>query len=293
MVRLGIDIGGTSVKAALIDGAGAVRTALSAAYARPDRATLRDAVSDAVAGVGGADADAVGLCVPGRRSPDGAQIDLSVNLPGLERYRFETLLADALGRDVAWTAMGDAEAGVLDAARDHPGARRVLGLSIGTGVGACLLEGGRPLRIGSAGIGHFGQIDVGPVRAADEGPVGPDGGRNGLEAFVGAAALRARWGDAAERRLGTVDAGDPVVVALARAVRIGLAIYAPDLVLLLGGTALALAPRAGVLDAAIRADLTRVAPEGWRLAFGTSRFHAALGAARAAAPGATGQRARG
>lgn len=291
MVRLGIDIGGTSVKAALIDAAGGVRTAASPAYARPDRATLRDAVAGAVASVGGSDADAVGLCVPGRRSADGGQIDLSVNLPGLVGYRFETLLADALGRDVAWTALGDAEAGVLDAARDYPGARRVLGLSIGTGVGACLLEDGRPLRIGSAGIGHFGQIDVGPVCAADA--VGPDGGRNGLEAFVGAAALRARWGDAAERRLGEVDADDPVVVALARAVRIGLAIYVPDLVLLLGGTGLALAPRAGVLEGVIRSDLTRVAPEGWRLAFGTSRFHAALGAARAAGSSDMDQSVRG
>lgn len=289
MTTIGIDIGGTAVKAAVRDADGSVRLGISPGYHRPDRATLRAAVLGAVDGVGGRDARAVGLCVPGRRSADGSCVELSVNVPGLVGYRFDELVSDALGCACPLVVLGDAEAATLDAATRHPGKRRVLGIALGAGVGAALVEDGVPLRIGTGSIGHFGQIDVGPVSVSGaSAAVGPDGGRGSLEAYIGGAALRARFGDGLAAALGSLAADDPAMTAVVRAVRIGLAVYTPDLVMLLGGVGMAMSPRRGVIEAGVRRDLTAVAPAGWSLQFGTSRHHAALGAAWAASAGRLG-----
>ncbi len=297
MTTLGIDIGGTAVKAALLHPDGSSRTGVSAGYARPDRDRLRLAIAEAVGalggGGGGASAEgsairAVGLCVPGRRAASGDCIELAVNVPGLEGYAFDRIVAEALGRPRPVCVCSDAEAATIDAASDHPTARRVLGIAIGTGVGASLVEGGHPLRIGAGTIGHLGQVDIGSFPAGAAGnpggdePIGPDGGRNSLEAYLGVAALRGRLGDDFASRLASLPATDPALLALVRAVRIGLAIYTPDLILILGGLGLALKPHHQTLDRAIRTDLSRIAPTGWRLDFGRSRFHAALGACRLA-----------
>lgn len=276
-MTLGIDVGGTTVKAARLAPDGSATFAASQPFVRPDRDTLRLSIRRAVEGVGSGGVGSVGLCVPGRVAVDGSCVELSVNVPGLVGYRFDALVRDAVGEGIGFVRLGDAEAATLDAARVHPDRRRVLGLALGTGVGVALVEDGRPVRIGAGGIGHLGQVDVGELIPG--GVVGPDGGRNSLEGYLGAPALRARFGEGPEA-LGGIGADDPAVRALARAVRIGLAVYTPDLVLVLGGVGLGLRSLAGVVEAAVRRELTSVAPRGWAMAFGDSPYHAALGAAR-------------
>lgn len=285
MNTLGIDIGGTAVKAAAMIG-GDVATGISDEYARPDRDEIRAAIRQAV---GQACAERpsiqrVGLCVPGRRAVDGASIELAVNVPGLVGYRFENLIADAGCGGGGFVLLNDAEAATLDAAGDADPAERVLGVAIGTGVGMALVRGGRSLGIGGVGIGHLGQMDVGPigdgVTPGDR--VGPDGGRNALEAYLGVPALRKRFGDDLERGVASMDERDPALIALSRALRIALALYTPNRVVLLGGLGMALARHADVLEGLVGDGLTSVAPAGWRLGFGSSRYHAACGAARAA-----------
>lgn len=317
MTLLGIDIGGTAVKAASIGPGGDRLVAVSDAYARPDRKTLRHAITVAIGRLGPQGFDtgrvrAVGLCVPGRRNADRTAIELAVNVPGLEGYRFDEIVRDLAGRDgLPQRVMTDAEAATADAARDFPGVRRILGIAIGTGVGCCLLEDGVAQRIGSGGIGHLGQIDLGPIDLGpvDRGPVdrglveqcdrsgtgaglwcplGPDGGRGSAEAFLGVPAWRARYGERFIDRLSDVMPDDPALVAAARLIRVGLAIYTPQLVLVLGGVGLALGRRSAEIDRLVRTELTRVAPAGWRLAFGTSLHHAAFGAALGAGQIETG-----
>jgi glucokinase len=283
VTTLGIDIGGTTVKAAVLRPDRAPQTSISDPYARPDRAQLRSAICQAVGGLDLEGLAAVGLCVPGRRDPAGGCIELSVNVPGLEGYAFEQIVADAAGRPLPVRVCSDAEAATIDAARDYPRARRVLGIAIGTGVGASLVERGRALRLGEGTIGHLGQVDIGLLAGVEPpGPLGPDGGRNSLEAYLGVAALRDRLGPDLPQALAGLTASDPALQALTRAVRIGLAVYTPDLVIVLGGLGLGLKIHRELLDAMIRTDLTRIAPRGWSLEFGHSRFHAALGAARVA-----------
>lgn len=159
---------------------------------------------------------------------------------------------------------------------------------MGTGVGASVLDGVEILRVSGvgagAGSGHFGQMDVGVADAAGVSPIGPDGGRGSLEAYVGLPALRARFGDGLAGAIEGLGADDAAVVALARAIRIGHAIYRPERVVLLGGVGLAFG-RCGVLEGALRDGLTGVAREGWTLECGESRHHAARGAARLALDG--------
>ena len=279
-ILLGIDVGGTAVKAAARSPDGSVRLGASARYLRPDRQTLRAAIRDAVGSVVDAVPTRVGMCLPGRRAAAGDRIELAVNVPGLQDYAFREIVQDAIGDAVPFRVVSDAEAATRDAAMAHPQRQRVLGMAIGTGVGVALVEHGVPVRIGRGTIGHLGQIDIGPMPGTPSpGPLGPDGGRNSLEAFLGVHALTARFGHDLSAHLPNLSKDDPAILALVRAVRIGLAIYTPDLVLLLGGIGLAMGPRLAELDGMIRTDLTRVAPPGWTLAVGTSLHHAALGAA--------------
>jgi glucokinase len=275
---VGIDIGGTAVKVARPDRiAGTWRTATSDRYARPDRDTLARALRDAAerADAAGLGAAAVGLCVPGIPSADGSRIELSVNVPGLMGWDFRDLTAEALGgRPAAIVRLGDAEAATTDWAAAHGSSGRIAGIAIGTGVGLAVLDDGVPLRCCDGGAGHIGQIDVtiGPPELA---PIGPDGGRGGLEAYAGAAAVTAA---------GSIDRafapGSDALAAVARTIRIVHAIYRPATVLLLGGIGRRI--DLGILRPAIDEHLTRVALSGWRLVSGDDDHHAARGAARAA-----------
>lgn len=275
---LGIDIGGTAVKAAYRQ-AEVVEVAISSEYARPDREQLAAAVRQAVTGLGPVRPVSVGLCVPGRKSADGESIKLAVNVPGLEGYRFADLLNDAGVDACNPTVASDAVAATIDIAAES-GGHRVLGIALGTGVGMALIEAGRPIYIGQRSIGHLGQIDVGPCSLD---PVfGPDGGRNSLEGYVGVPALRKRFGADFAQRLSGLSEDDPAIVALCRAIRICLAVYEPDRVVLLGGLGLAMRPLEERIRRGVTEGLTSVAPPDWTLGFGTDRFHAARGVCRLA-----------
>jgi len=274
MPGLGIDIGGSSVKTALVEGERVLATARSDAYDRPTLADLSRALEQAVESLGDArGVQTLGLCLPGRLSADGARVELAVNVPCLEGARVADLLPPRL-QGTNTRVLSDAAAAALGLWREERLPGRLLAISIGTGVGAAVLDEGVPVGIGARGPGHFGHIDV---------SVGAPGRR--LEQVVGLRALRDRF----EEKLGdpgvleSLDNDDPIIIALARALRIAHAIYTPDHVRLLGGVGIALAPLLPRIRTRSEHDLTPVARPNWTLACGTSPFLAAIGAARSAA----------
>ncbi|MEO1716112.1 MAG: ROK family protein [Planctomycetota bacterium] len=272
---LGIDIGGTAVKVAIRNDRG-WRVGTSDRYSRPDRSELQSAIRDAVGRVGPhGTASAVGLCVPGIPSEDGSKVVTAVNVPGLEAWPFDELVRDAIGAPAEMHRTNDAAAATVDWVESHGASGRVAGIAIGTGVGLSIVDDGVPVCWTDGAAGHLGQIDV-TVGDAASAPVGPDGGRGGLEAYVGVAAVREAGGIEA-----AFESGATATIALARAIRVVNAMYRPDAVVLLGGVGIRLATMAG-LDAAVRADLTSLARPGWVLAFGDDDHHAARGAARLA-----------
>jgi predicted NBD/HSP70 family sugar kinase len=290
---LGLDVGGTSVKAALLAPGAAPRFAVSDPYVRPDADTLRAALRTAAERLGdGQRAACVGLCLPGKPAPTGDRIALAVNVPGLVGVPFPELAAAALQRPVAASSLrvvSDAHAAAFDWHHTHRPSGRLFALALGTGVGACILEvDGTPLRLSPTGPGHWGQIDVGPCDPAHPGGLlGPDGGRNSAEAYLGLPALRARFGPELEAMPDALAPADPAMTALARLLRVATALTLPTDIALLGGLALRLAPSLPALRTAFRSDLSRVASPPPTIQIADHAHHAALGAARLAAASAS------
>src|SRR5438477_8919415 len=78
---LGVDIGGTSVKAAVCVDGECIRTGQSLFYVKPTVEQLRAAIQAAAGPI--RELRAVGLCVPGVMDRVRPMISLEVNVPGL------------------------------------------------------------------------------------------------------------------------------------------------------------------------------------------------------------------
>jgi predicted NBD/HSP70 family sugar kinase len=253
-------------------------TAQSEPYTRPDAATLINRIRDTVAGRA-EDVVAGGICVPGIFGPDGRTIALAVNVPGLVGTPLDSIVAKAVGRPLQpLHIVNDAEATADDAIRSLQLKGRVACIALGTGVGVAVLDDGRALHVEGHSPGHVGQIDV---SLDDDAPIGPDGGRGSLEAYIGVPALIARNGTT-QRFLDTASPDAVPLRALARAIRIIHAIYRPDHIVLAGGVGIRLGHVVDGLQAEIAKDLTSVARRTWQLHCGWHDFHAAIGAARLA-----------
>lgn len=290
---LGIDIGGTSIKAALLIDDTEVWSGSSARYRHPSGKEVRSHLAGLLGSLPAAllvsREMVVGLCVPGVLDPSGQRIERSVNMPGLVGEPLPDLITRSLPAAARFREgpgapriVSDAHAAAIDAAESMALTGRVLAISLGTGVGAAVLDGRTLLSVTGRSSGHLGQIDV-SVLGIEPVPIGPDSGRGSLEAYIGLPALVARHGDA-ERWLSGLRGDEPELAALARAVRIAHAIYRPRHVLLLGGIGIRLQGVFEPLKARIAEALTSVADPAWTLSCGTTDLHAARGAARLALP---------
>lgn len=278
-ISLGIDIGGTTVKAAALHEGEIIWTRRSGRYSRPTPDQLADAIRQATAELH-EPADRVGLCVPGILDEARQQVIVSANIPGLVGVRLPELIDSALSTSgLVPQVVNDANATAFDIYSTRRPTGRLLVLAIGTGVGASVLDDGKPLFVDGESPGHIGQVDV-----SIEGDriIGPDGGRGGLEGYLGTAALRNRYGSNPAAK---IRPGDPPFRALIRIIRICHAIYRPHHVCLAGGTGIRLGHLLDALKRATDVELTRIARKPWTLSIAESDFHAAAGAARIAASG--------
>ncbi len=281
MPTLGIDIGGSSIKLALFDHDALIAAATSDRYDQPSLDQLAAQLARVAAQLSiPPDITAIGICLPGIMAPDGVRIERSVNLPALQGTNLPELIAHATAAPAPVRIFTDAHAAAFGYWSDHALPGRLLAISLGTGVGACVLDNGQQLLVTARSSGHLGQIDVGPCD--DPQPIGPDTGLNSLEAYIGLPALHARYGTALADRLATLTAADPPIRALVRALRIAHAIYRPQHIALLGGLGLRLTPHLPLIKSAVDEHLTCVADPAWSLHHADSTFHAAQGAARLA-----------
>jgi len=163
-LAIGIDLGGTNVKAALVDARSAK---MLAALTRPTRdgefdgdvprfaLTVREIVQAFEAQAGGK--LRVGLSAPGLANPNGQCINwMPGRMHGLEKFQW----AGFLERDCR--VLNDAHAALLGEVWDGAAqnTRDAFMITLGTGVGGAVWSGGRLLqgRIGRAG--HLGHITV-------------------------------------------------------------------------------------------------------------------------------------
>lgn len=276
---IAFDVGGTSIKAGLVDPPGRIRhsctvpTPVVAGDGDATATAVLDRLAALAASLGAPLAAAerparVGLIVPGLVDAAAGIARYSENLgwrdvPFVDRLTAVTGLTVAFDHDVR--AAGAAEQ-QLGAGR---GRRDLAFVPIGTGISAALVLDGR-LYAGGGWAGEIGHIDVGSGLAC------ACGGRGCLETVASAAAISRRYaersGHAARGALevaGRLSAGDraaaaiwdEAVDALAIALAATVAVAAPELIVIGGGLSSAgdalLEPLRRRLDARLTAPLRR------------------------------------
>lgn len=165
MTTLGIDIGGTRIKAGRVDPSGRIEA--SRGVSTPTNLSdLRDALLSLVSDLnGGSPPSAVGFGCKGIINSDTTRVE---SLPGtvsfLEGHLLRDLIAPALPEGTPVFADNDARAAMAGelawgAARGYTSA---LMLTLGTGVGGAVVVGGKLLRGAWGAAGHLGHVTVDP-----------------------------------------------------------------------------------------------------------------------------------
>lgn len=280
MRSLGIDVGGTSAKMALLEDGRVAWTGQSNFYARPVADAIVTALREAANGRVTGAVDRCGICVPGLLDAERTKVTLSVNVPGLMELPIAEFVRRAFGDLGARPAIqNDAISCAADVVVAMNLTGRTLVLAMGTGIGAAVLDDGVPLIVDGESPGHLGQVDV---SVSDDAPIGPDNGRGGLEGYFGVPALRRDYGPDVNATLAKLTEQDPPLRALARIIRIGHALYRPHHVVLAGGIGTRLASKVDILRKLVDDKLTSVARPERTLQCAANDFHAACGAARLA-----------
>jgi len=202
---IGIDIGGTSTKAAVIDSLGEIKASISIPTVPGADGVVSTAVKAALgaarrATISTADAEVIGFGIPGVVDPRRGTVRYAVNV-GLDdtEFAFGARLADELG--VAVHVENDVRAAALGAdwfiASAEGPVDDLAYLSIGTGIAAGYVEHGRVRRGSCFVAGEIGHIPIDP-----NGPGCVCGQTGCIEAIASGSAIERVWP--------TVD-GSPVV----------------------------------------------------------------------------------
>jgi len=183
---VGIDIGGTFIKAALVSGEGKVmRRARVASGVEGGADEIERRVEEAVGELGGGGVRGVGIGVPGMVRMDDGVVVRSPNIPAWNDYPARERLSARLGigvvvdNDANMAALGE---GWVGAGRGTPS---FMMITLGTGIGAGIVLGGRLWHGDTGRAGEFGHVIVEPGGA----PCGC-GGRGCVERYASADGMR-------------------------------------------------------------------------------------------------------
>jgi glucokinase len=202
---LAADVGGTSLRVALVDARGRI-LARREARTPADGAAGLDRLASLWASLGTADGRAIAIA--GAITREDGVLTQSPNLPGWEGLRPGAHVDASAVNDATAAATGEAWRGALR------GVDAALLVTLGTGVGGGLVLGGRPWAGRHGAAGEVGHVTVWP-----DGPACPCGNRGCLERYASATAVAeaagASDGVAAEQAARGGDAG--AVAAFERA----------------------------------------------------------------------------
>jgi len=187
MALLGIDVGGTHVRAAVAD---ADRSIVTETVEAADGLTVPDLVGHvrrAVQDIDGPGVEAVAIGLPGPVARDGSVGPLA-NLPSFQAGPVRAIVQEELSvpvvvdNDVNLAALGEQRRG----GPDRPG--DLVFIAVGTGVGMGIVADGRIVAGAHGGAGELGLLPLAVDWVAqDPAALGP------LEAVAGGAGLAARW----------------------------------------------------------------------------------------------------
>jgi glucokinase len=196
-LAIGCDVGGTGIKTVAVRGdrivaRGAIPTP-SAEAAPAVIAAIAGAAREARARTGGGAENPTGITLgvglPGFLDPRRAKVIHLSNLPALDGLPLRAVLRRRLGWPVILEA--DSNCGAygewrLGAGR---GARRLLFIALGTGVGAAMVADGTIVRVANNTVGQVAHL---PLDPDPRGPRCPCGSRGCLEAVLRSGGIRWR-----------------------------------------------------------------------------------------------------
>lgn len=269
---LGIDIGGTQIRAALVDRSGLVVKRASVAtngLGGPD-AIVRQAVQiagDIGAGTTPDQIEAIGVCAPGPLDSDTGIVLEIATLPGWQNYPLRRNLSEAFAAPVMLENDGIAAAFGEWKHGAGRGVDNLVYVTVSTGLGGGVVVDGHLLRGNRGMAGHVGHMMIDP-----KGPRCGCGGRGCFEAFASgtnfAIAGRAKGFANGEAIVEAARKGDAAALALvdqeARHLGYGFAslmhLYSPQRLIMGGGVSKAL----DLLMPGIRAQIDDVAMPPFR-----------------------------
>jgi glucokinase len=187
---IGVDFGGTAVKAGMVDGGEVVRSTSTATRHDTGPSEILDAIANTVL-VLTPKPEAVGVAIPGEVNAEGRCWRLA-NVPGFEGVPIGEELAKRLGcpiaveNDATTAALGEQ---LYGHGRDNPS---FLMVTLGTGIGGGLVIG-QQLYPGSNGFAA--EIGHNNVDSSSEAPACACGQRGCIEAFAGTRALLRRFAE--------------------------------------------------------------------------------------------------
>lgn len=218
-MQIGVDFGGTHVKAGLVEGGEVVRTTSVATRHGASPADILDLLANTVLSLTPAP-DAVGVAIPGEVDADGRCWRLT-NVPGFAGVHVAEELSRRLGgcpiaveNDATSAALGER---LYGHGRRHPS---FLMVTLGTGIGAGLVLG-HMLYPGANGFaGEFGHLNIDHTPTA---PLCACGQRGCVEAFTGTRALLSRYNELSGKQEEEVF---PIAESARRGERVGMEVFA-------------------------------------------------------------------
>jgi glucokinase len=207
---IGVDIGATNLKLALVDSSGVVHSrAMSATPKDPDPKAVVSGIISATtafwreAQASGFEVAGFGFGIPHFHEGRDWEQKQTNNMPSLEGYPIRPPLAEAFGDSIAM-ANDVSAAGIAEHMFGRGrGIERMMMVAIGTGVGTCMITREQGLvHFSWDSIGDAGMIIVDPLGRADC----TCGGRGCLEALVSGPGIR-------QRALREIERGRPTVLA--------------------------------------------------------------------------------
>jgi glucokinase len=217
---IGVDLGGTKIYGVLLKGAEVVAEAKVKTPTQGGPLAVVDAIAALVKGLETDDVKAVGVGAPGVVDTATGTVQQAPNLHGwVEPFELGPAISEALD-GVRVEVDNDVNVGTLAEHRvgAGKGAKDLLGVFVGTGVGGGLILDGE-LRRGQTGLAG----EIGHVIVDQHGRQCGCGGRGHLEAYAGRASLEKR-----AREL-EAEGRDTVLVDLAPAKRMTSGVFAKAL----------------------------------------------------------------
>jgi glucokinase len=269
---LGIDIGGTQIRAALVDAIGVVakRGAVATNAAGGPDIIVRQVAAiakDISAAVTPDQIEAIGVCAPGPLDSDTGIVLEIATMPGWQNYPLRMKLGEAFGRSVLLENDGIAAAFGEWKHGAGKGLDNLVYVTVSTGLGGGVVVDGHLLRGARGMAGHVGHMMIDP-----NGPRCGCGGRGCFEAYASgtnfALAGRAKGFASGEAIVEAARHGDAVALELvdqeARYLGYGfsslLHLYSPQRLIMGGGVSKAL----DLLMPGIRAQIDDVAMPPFR-----------------------------